>query len=74
MRRLIKEKPETYINEDFCWNYSLYDLGAIGAYNIGLLSRAEELEEQAAKMSDDKRIKNNLEIIKSKTAKGNIGR
>ena len=69
----IKDKPETYINEDFCWNYSLYDLGAIGAYNIGLLSRAEELEEQAAKMSDDKRIKNNLEIIKSKTAKSNIG-
>lgn len=62
----IKEKPETYINEDFCWNYFLYDLGAIGAFNIGLFERAKELEEQAAKMSDDNRIKNNLEIMRKR--------
>ncbi len=63
----IKERPESYINEGFCWDYTIYDLAAVACYNLGLYQRALSFAEQAAAMSPkNERLKNNLDIIKEK--------
>lgn len=62
----ITSHAMTYINEGYCWDYTLYDLGAISAYNIGLLDRALELAKTAYEMNpSDSRLKNNVDIIKN---------
>lgn len=60
----ITTKPETYINEGYCWDYSVYDIGAISAYNIGLIEKSLEYAKQAFKLNPtDQRLKENVEII-----------
>ena len=61
----IKEKPLSYINEPFCWDYTIYDLGAISAYNLGIKEKALEFSKIAYEMSPNiKRLKSNYDIIK----------
>ncbi len=60
----IKTKPQTYINEGYCWDYSVYDIGAISAYNIGLKRKSLEYARKAFELNpDDERLKENVEII-----------
>lgn len=60
----IKNKPKTYINEGFCWDSTLYDIGSVSAFNLGLYKKASELIEKALSINpDDERIINNYKII-----------
>lgn len=61
---LIKEKPKTYINEEFSWNAYFYDLFSIVALNVGNPKEALENAEIASKLNpNDERIRKNIEII-----------
>lgn len=60
----IKTKPQTYINEGYCWDYSVYDIGAISAYNIGLKRKSLEYAKKALELNPkDDRLRENVEII-----------
>ncbi len=66
----IKEQPLTYINEAFAWDSTIYDLGSISCYHIGLLEKSLELAKIALEQSpNDERLKFNVEIIKTKISK-----
>ncbi len=63
----IKERPTSYINEAFCWDHTLYDLGAISSFNLGLYKKAFHFAKQATEMSpNNQRLKDNLKLIKEK--------
>ena len=60
----IIRKPTTYISEGFAWDSTLYDIGSVSAYRIGLYDKAMELAQTAHKMKpDDKRIEENMKIF-----------
>lgn len=61
----ITVKPKTYINESFCWNSLPYDMISIAAYNMGLYEKALEYAQTAYTLNNDKRIKDNIKIIKA---------
>ncbi len=64
----IKERGKTYINENFSWDSTIYDLSSISYYNIGLYSKALEFNEIALKLDpENERLKENNKIIKEKT-------
>lgn len=59
----IKERS-AYINDPMCWDYTLYDLGSLGAYYIGLKEVSLEYANKALDMCpDDDRLKNNVALI-----------
>lgn len=61
---LIKEKPKTYINEEFSWNAYFYDLFSIVALNVGKTKEALENAIIASKLNpNDERIRKNIKII-----------
>lgn len=61
----ITSHAMTYINEGYCWDYTLYDIAAVSAYNIGLYDRALTLAQTAYKMNPaDERLKSNAALIK----------
>lgn len=63
----IIERPTSYINEGFCWDYTIYDLGALAYYDLGLYERAYELAKTAAKMApDNERLAKNVKLIVEK--------
>jgi glycosyltransferase involved in cell wall biosynthesis len=63
----IKERPATYINEASSWNFTIYDLGALSCYELGLYEKSLDFAKTAVAMSpNDKRLKNNLELIQKK--------
>jgi len=63
----ITNKSKSYINEEFCWNYELYDLLSINAYILGYKEEAIKNCEIAYNLNkNDKRIKNNLNLMKTK--------
>lgn len=62
----IKEKPESYINEAFCWDATIYDYGAIASYNMKLFETALEYSKTAYEMSpENERLKENYNMIKN---------
>ncbi|MCX8074801.1 MAG: glycosyl transferase family 2 [Clostridia bacterium] len=66
----IKEKAVTYMNEASSWDYTIYDLGAICSYYLGLYEKALEYAQIAIDMNpNDERLKSNYELIKSKIYK-----
>ncbi|MRX74190.1 glycosyl transferase family 2 [Bacillus lacus] len=66
----ITEKPVSYLNEGFAWDWYVYDIGAISCYYLGLYSKAEELAIKALNLSpEDQRLKNNLNLIHQKLDK-----
>lgn len=63
----VKERPVSYINEAFAWDYTLYDLGAIGCYGLGMIDKAYDFAKIAVQMLPaDERLKSNYELIKKK--------
>lgn len=63
----IQDRPVTYINEAFAWDATIYDLGAISCYELGMYQKSYEWTKKALEMApDNKRLKDNLEIIGSK--------
>lgn len=60
----IKEKPKTYINEEFCWNDYFYDMLSVVAYYIGKKEEAIEYVKKALEINpNNKRLQKNLEIM-----------
>lgn len=63
----IKHKSGSYLVEPEAWGYSLYDLGAISAYRLGLYQKSCDYAQTAYDMEpDNQRLKNNLKLIKQK--------
>ena len=59
----IKERS-SYINEPFCWDYTLFDLGALSAFYLGLKEIALEYAKKALELRPgDGRLKNNVTLI-----------
>ena len=62
----IPNKSNSYINEEFCWNYKIYDLMSINAFLLGYKEEAIKNCELAYNLNpNDERIKNNLEYMKN---------
>ena len=60
----IKEKKDTYINEVFSWDYTIYDLLAIGYFEIEDFEKALYYSKLALEMDkDNKRLQDNYSII-----------
>ncbi len=63
----ITEKSGSYLFEPAAWGYSLYDLGAISAYRLGLYRLSCDYAVRACELQPgDERLKKNLELIKLK--------
>lgn len=57
---LIKEKNFSFVNENFAWDATPYDLAALGSYYIGLKEEARNFSETAMQMSpNNQRLRNN---------------
>lgn len=60
----IKEKPKTYINEDFCWNAYFYDMLSVVAYYLGKKEEAIENVKKAIELDkDNERLQKNFELM-----------
>ncbi len=63
----IKERPVSYINEASSWDHTIYDLGAISSYNLGLYERSLYFAQTAIEITpNDQRLMDNFELIKQK--------
>jgi tetratricopeptide (TPR) repeat protein len=63
----ITERPRTYINEASSWDFTIYDLGALSCYELGLYEKSLNFAKIATEVSpNDQRLKNNLELISQK--------
>lgn len=60
----ITHKPATYLNESFAWDFTLYDLGALSCYYLGMRQKSYEYAKHAVAMEPhDERLQNNLKLI-----------
>lgn len=65
----ITQKTGSYLFEPEAWGFSLYDLGAIACYQLGLYRKSVEYAQTACRMNPgDLRLKKNLELIRKKYA------
>lgn len=65
----IKVKPNYYLDEKFCWDETLYDIGGVSAFYAGLVEKALELTKKATELApDDTRIQNNYQLIQNNLA------
>lgn len=63
----IKERSICYVNQAFAWDSTIYDLGSLSCYELGMYQKSYDWVKIAVEMSPhDERLKSNLEIIKSK--------
>lgn len=63
----ISTRPDTYMQEDFCWDATLYDLGALACYELGLLHKACEFAREATEHApEDPRLSHNYALIQSR--------
>ncbi len=63
----IKVKPNYYLDEKFCWDETLYDIGGVSAFYVGLIEKALELTKRAMALApDDQRIRDNYTLIQNK--------
>ena len=61
----ILEKSNVYVNEEFAWNETTYDILSICYYNLGMYDEAIFCANKALKINPhNDRIKSNLEIYK----------
>ena len=66
----ITTRTGSYLLELDAWGYSLYDLGAICCYQLGLYEKSYEYAIKACEMEpNDERLRQNLELIKLKLNK-----
>lgn len=62
----IKEKTKTYINENFCWDSTIYDLLSICCYNLGMIEESiSNINIALEKNPNDERLINNKKIIEN---------
>ena len=67
----ITVKPKSYISEGFAWDSTLYDIGSICAYYVGLYESALALCKIAYKLSpEDERILENMKLFEITRLKG----
>lgn len=60
----IKGKTKSYINENFCWDSTIYDISSICCYNLGMFEKSLEHVNKALELNpDDERLKENKRII-----------
>lgn len=60
----IKEKPKTYINEDFCWNAYFYDMLSVVAFYLGKKDEAIENVKKAIELDQkNERLQKNFELM-----------
>lgn len=63
----IKERSDSYVNQSFAWDATVYDLGSLSCYYLGMFNKSYEWVKMAVEMSPhNERLKNNLAIIKAK--------
>lgn len=63
----ITERSGSYLLDTEAWGYSLYDLGAISCYRLGLFGRACDYAVRACELQpENARLKRNLELIRLK--------
>ena len=63
----ITIKPNSYMDEGWCWDSTLYDLGALSCYYLGMYDKSLHFAEIACKMEPgNERLKSNYEIIKNR--------
>ena len=66
----IKENKKTYINESFCWDYTIDDLLSISYYNLGIYDISLYYIDRALVYNnDDERLIKNREIIYEKNSR-----
>lgn len=64
---LIKERGKIYINENFCWDSTIYDVLSICCYNLGFYEEAYGYVVKALEVDPkNERIKKNKELIYQK--------
>ncbi len=64
----VTQKSGSYLTEAAAWGAAVYDFGAIAYYHIGLYGQAHEYIQTACSLSpNDKRLLNNLALIRAKT-------
>jgi tetratricopeptide (TPR) repeat protein len=62
----ITKRPDSYINEAYAWDVTIYDLGSMACYKLGMFQKSYDWAIAGVEMSpNDERLKKNLEIIKS---------
>lgn len=63
----ITIKPNSYMDEGWCWDATIYDLGALSCYYLGLFDKSLYFSEIACQMEpNNERLKSNYEIIKNR--------
>lgn len=63
----ITKSTGSYLSEPESWGYSLYDLGAISTYQLGLFADSKKYAVLALNSSpNDERLKKNLSLIEKK--------
>ncbi len=63
----ITEKSGSYLLEPESWGYSLYNLGAISAYRLGLFQKSYSYAKTAFELAPgNEQLKRNMELIASK--------
>ncbi len=68
----IKDKSESYLNEEFAWDSYPYDLYAINAYNLGKYKQAVLYNQKAMELNpNDERLKGNQKYYEEALKKAN---
>ena len=58
------KEVKSYINENFCWDSTIYDISSICCYNLGMFEESLENINKAIELNpDDDRLKENKKII-----------
>lgn len=66
----IEERSKIYINENFCWDSTIYDVLSVCAFNLKKYEEAYEHINKAVKLDpENKRLKKNKNIIKKNIKK-----
>jgi tetratricopeptide (TPR) repeat protein len=70
----IQNKTDSYLLEPEAWGYSLYDLGAICCYRLGLYEKSFTYARIALEMApENERLKTNLQRIAQKLGEQSRG-
>ena len=57
-------RTESYLDEQHCWGFRLFDLGAIAAWRLNVMDRAVEWGQKALDLDPgNERLKNNLDFF-----------
>lgn len=63
----ITQRPLSYLSEPFAWDSTLYDLGALSCYELGMMEQSLAYAKKACEMSpNDTRLTSNLKMIQGK--------